>query len=131
MISESPSKCNWGYHGINIHWEIPETDSAQMASTMKEAEIFLTEINNMTLKANRTDDWTSHISSAAHLSGTLRMAQKPSQGVVDKNLKVFGKQNLYICDSSVLPTIGNANTTLTLCALSCRLGKTILPITRQ
>ena len=124
-ISKSPSKCSWGYHGINIHWEIPETDSAQMASTMKEAEIFLTEINNMTLKENRTDDWTSHISSAAHLSGTLRMAQKSSQGVVDKNLKVFGKKNLYICDSSVLPTIGNANTTLTLCALSCRLGKTI------
>lgn len=131
FLSKSSLRCSWGYPGVNINWKISETDSYQTARTLKEAEMFLTKRNNMILRESRVADWTSHISSAAHLSGTLRMAQRSSLGVVDKNLKVFSKKNLYICDGSVLPTIGNANTTLTLCALSCRLGKSISLATKH
>ena len=50
------------------------------------------------------------------------MAERPECGVVDKNLRVFGTDNLFICDGSVFPTAGSANPTLTITALAVRLG---------
>ena len=42
--------------------------------------------------------------------------------VVDKNLKLHGIENLYVCGSSVFPTGGHANPTLSIIQLSLRLG---------
>jgi len=64
--------------------------------------------------------------SSHHLMGTTRMSALESDGVVDKNLKVYGTKNLYISGASVFPTGGAANPTLTLTALSLRLADHIL-----
>jgi choline dehydrogenase-like flavoprotein len=42
--------------------------------------------------------------------------------VVDEQCRVHGVDNLYIAGSSVFPTSGIANPTLTLLALTYRLG---------
>lgn len=57
-----------------------------------------------------------------HQSGTTRIANSPEEGVVDKNLKVWGLDNLYICSSSVFPTSGQANPTFFLGAFAVRLA---------
>lgn len=57
-----------------------------------------------------------------HHMGTTRMASDPSTGVVDENCRVFGIDNLYVAGSSVFPTSGFANPTLTLVALALRLA---------
>lgn len=57
-----------------------------------------------------------------HNIGTTRMSVTPTDGVVDANCRVHGMQNLSIAGSSVLPTAGAASITLTLVALSLRLG---------
>jgi len=57
-----------------------------------------------------------------HHMGTTRMAARPEEGVVDPDCKVFGVDNLYIGGSSVFPTGGHSNPTLTLVALAIRLG---------
>ena len=62
-----------------------------------------------------------HIGGYHHMGGT-RMGTNPERGVVDKNLKLFGKSNLFICGSSVFPSAGHANPTLTLTQLSLRLA---------
>lgn len=67
----------------------------------------------------------------SHLMGTTRMAQNAKTGVVDKNQRVFGTKNLYIAGSSVFPTGGAANPTLTLTALSLRLGDHLLEWSTQ
>jgi choline dehydrogenase-like flavoprotein/nucleoside-diphosphate-sugar epimerase len=67
--------------------------------------------------------WSERVSSAAHHLGTCRMAAAPSAGVIDPDLKVFGTENLYVCDGSVFSTAGNANPTLTAGALALRLAK--------
>ncbi|MGI4824434.1 MAG: GMC oxidoreductase [Janthinobacterium lividum] len=54
--------------------------------------------------------------SASHHIGTTRMAEDPRKGVVDKQAKVHGVSNLYIAGSSVFPTGGHANPTLTIVA---------------
>ena len=56
-----------------------------------------------------------------HMGGT-RMSDSPSNGVVDKNCKVFGVDNLYVGGSSVFATGGHANPTYTIVQLALRLG---------
>ena len=55
--------------------------------------------------------------------GTTRMARTPVEGVVDENCRVFGVNNLFIAGSSVFPTSGHANPTLTIVQLTLRLGE--------
>ena len=54
--------------------------------------------------------------------GTTRMSNDPLRGVVDRNCKVHDVENLYVAGSSVFPTSGSANPTLTLVALTLRLA---------
>jgi choline dehydrogenase-like flavoprotein len=55
-----------------------------------------------------------------HQIGTTRMAADPGQGVTDSYGRVFGTSNLFVCSSSVFPTSGQANPTLTLLAFAIR-----------
>ncbi|WP_371763445.1 GMC oxidoreductase [Massilia sp.] len=59
---------------------------------------------------------------ADHAACTCRMADTEQDGVVDRNLKVFGVDNLYVCSNAVFPSTGAVNPTLTLTALTLRLG---------
>jgi choline dehydrogenase-like flavoprotein len=57
-----------------------------------------------------------------HHMGTTRMADDPSQGVVDRDCRVHGLENLYVAGSSLFPTSGTAGPTLTIVALAARLA---------
>lgn len=57
-----------------------------------------------------------------HTMGTTRMGTGPHDSVCDASLRVHGYENLYLAGSSVFPTGGAANPTLTIAALSFRLG---------
>jgi choline dehydrogenase-like flavoprotein len=59
---------------------------------------------------------------ARHHMGTTRFGADIEHGVVDENCRVHGLRNLYVAGSSVFPTSGNANPTLTLIALAMRLS---------
>jgi choline dehydrogenase-like flavoprotein len=57
-----------------------------------------------------------------HHTGTTRMREDPSEGVVDTDCRVHGVSNLFITGSSVFPTAGTAGPTLTIVALALRLA---------
>jgi choline dehydrogenase-like flavoprotein len=57
-----------------------------------------------------------------HHMGTTRMHTDPKQGVVDEHCQIHGVSNLFIAGSSVFPTGGFANPTLTIVALAIRLA---------
>jgi choline dehydrogenase-like flavoprotein len=57
-----------------------------------------------------------------HHLGTTRMHRDPGQGVVDPDCRVHGVRNLYVAGSSVFPTYGCSNPTLTVVALALRLA---------
>ena len=58
-----------------------------------------------------------------HIMGTTRMGQNASTSVVDRDCRVHGYANLFVAGSSVFPTVGYANPTLTIVALAQRLGE--------
>jgi len=62
-----------------------------------------------------------------HHIGTTRMADDPRDGVVDRNGAVHGMRNLYVAGSSIFPTGGQANPTLTIVALALRLADRLRP----
>ena len=69
------------------------------------------------------DDWEDvEIGWGNHHMGTTRMAADPAQGVVDADCKAHGLANLYLAGSSVFPSCGPVNPTLTIVALAMRLA---------
>lgn len=55
-----------------------------------------------------------------HPGGTTRMANNSAEGVVDKNLKVFGLENTWVVSTSVMSTGGASNPTMTLLMLALK-----------
>jgi len=63
---------------------------------------------------------SAHPIGGFHHMGTTRMASDPRRGVTDAWGRVHGLANLHIAGSSVFPTAGWANPTLTILALALR-----------
>jgi choline dehydrogenase-like flavoprotein len=57
-----------------------------------------------------------------HHLGATRMHPSPNLGVVDADCRVHGVRNLYVAGSSLFPTYGCSNPTLTVVALALRLA---------
>jgi choline dehydrogenase-like flavoprotein len=55
---------------------------------------------------------------SAHPQGGNRMGENENECVVNSNCKVFGFDNLYVCDASVFPTALGVNPQLTVMALA-------------
>jgi len=68
------------------------------------------------------DGWPASMSSGMHHMGTTRMHADPRRGVVTADCRVHDLANLWIAGSSVFPTGGVANPTLTIVALTLRLA---------
>jgi hypothetical protein len=112
----------FGYPIAQVHWKLSEIDRISMRQMYRQIlKIFPARSFKYT-HSEGDIDWDKIYTSAAHHVGTLRMASNSNEGVVDKNLKVFGMENLYVCDGSVFPTSGNVNSGLTIAALAHRLA---------
>ena len=68
------------------------------------------------------EDKMEYITDQLHHIGSTRMHDSPRYGVVDKHCRVHDIHNLFIGSSSVFPTGGHSNPTLTIIALCIRLA---------
>ncbi len=121
-VSLSSTKDRFGYPIAEINWQLLPEDIAGMKKyfNLLLTKLFPKDYYRFTHTLNDFD-WDTILTSAIHHSGTTRMAENETNGVVDKNQKVFGVDNLYITDGSIFTTAGNVNTGLTTSAFSCRL----------
>jgi choline dehydrogenase-like flavoprotein len=107
------------------HMGMPETivdytKDPEFDQRMKDLQLIVTRIfvaMGATLTDKPSISWR-----ADHAASTCRMSVDEKQGVVDANLRVHGTENLYVCSNATYPNIGAVNPTLTLTALSLRLG---------
>ena len=60
------------------------------------------------------------IPATAHILGGCPIGRSPEEGVVDDRHRVFGYENLYICDGSVIAANLGVNPSLTITALAER-----------
>ncbi|MCZ6763758.1 MAG: GMC family oxidoreductase [Alphaproteobacteria bacterium] len=114
-----------GMRRIDLDWRMTDRD---MYSIVRSTGILGQEFGRAGLGRIKTslsendDDWPLYLSGGNHHMGTTRMADDAKRGVVDKNCRVHGIDKLYVAGSSVFPTCGYANPTLTIVALALRLA---------
>lgn len=62
---------------------------------------------------------------SAHQMSSCRLASSANQGAVDPSGRLFGWQNVYLCDASTLPTSTGVNPALTIATFSHYLAQQI------
>lgn len=110
----------------SVRWRIGEADLRGVRRTFHALDHALRESGVGHLELAFRDDpeaWRAAAVGGKHHMGTTRMHESPERGVVDADGRVHGVSNLYVAGSSVFPTVGFANPTLTIVALAVRLGR--------
>lgn len=67
------------------------------------------------------------IPSTAHILGGAVIGADPESGVVDTQHRVFGYENLLVCDGAAIPANVGANPSLTITAMAER-AMTFIPV---
>jgi len=116
-----------GLNCVQLDWRLSEIDKYTIARSQQIVAAEFARFGIGQLQVELTDDedsWQS-ITASYHHMGTTRMSTNPKQGVVNEHCQVHGINNLYIASSSVFPTSGLSNPTLTIIALAIRLADQI------
>lgn len=117
-----------GNQRADLDWRMTALDKRSVAAVTRTIgeELGRLDLGRVKLEdwlLDGTDDWPEDdLDGGHHHMGTTRMSDDPKQGVVDANARVHGIANLFVAGSSVFPTSGWANPTLTIVALSLRLA---------
>lgn len=117
-----------GLRRVKTDWRHgePERRTAMRLASLVAAEFARVGIGRTRLEPWLRDERVSAVDAleaVPHYLGTTRMSDDPREGVVDRNCAVHGMENLYMAGSSVFPTAGQANPTLTIVALALRLAE--------
>lgn len=126
-----PERDALGVPRIRIDWRYTPWDVETVRVALRVIKEELEKTNCGTLIWNETslDDEIMRFGAyGGHHIGTARMSADPKDGVVDANCKVHGVDNLYISSGAVMPTSSQANPTLTIVAISVRLGRYLASI---
>lgn len=128
MLSKEQDR--FGHYKTLLDWQFTELDRHTIDETLKYcSEIFASgKIGLLKVDppiVDEPDAIPADLRGGQHHSGTTRMGINAEEGVVDRDLKVFGTSNLYVLGSSVMPTNSWVNPTFTIIALAFRLGSHI------
>jgi choline dehydrogenase-like flavoprotein len=124
-VTLQDEKDKLGIPRSRVEWKLTEFDRRTMEQTLN---VFAQEAGRLgvgRVKNILGDEpiWPDFIRGGPHHMGTTRMHDDPKQGVVDKNCRVHGLNNLYVAGSSVFTTSGCSMPTLTIVALALRLAE--------
>ena len=114
-----------------LDWNFTDEDLKNLKNSIKDLNIIFNEMNaEFKIKdifnrdeQNLRDYLRRNIFGIGHHMGTTRMGFNKSDAVCDTDLKYFEIDNLYINSTSVFPSGGIANPTLTMLALTSRLAE--------
>jgi choline dehydrogenase-like flavoprotein len=116
-----------GLNRIALDWRLTDFDKR---SLRRSQELIGAEFGRLGVGRFKLDDWVladdnswpEDLHGGHHHMGTCRMSEGPNEGVVDRNCRVHGVDNLYVAGSAVFPTTSYVNPTLTVVALALRLA---------
>lgn len=112
-----------GCRTAHLHWLWRERDfeSAARFETVLAAGLRSAGLGELRI-ARAVERPVVEAPSARDHMGTTRMHTNPKYGVVDEHCRVHGVTNLFVAGSSVFPTGGSGESTLTALALALRLA---------
>jgi choline dehydrogenase-like flavoprotein len=134
MVEQSPDRSNrimlqeqtdaFGQRKAKVVWHWNELDlhSIRRAQQIFREQMAAAGIGTFTPLEETVGSPPRRFNSPHHFLGTTRMNDDPRNGVVDPDCRVHGVPNLFVAGSSVFPTGGFANPTLTIVALALRLA---------
>ncbi len=117
---------HFGMPRVRVNWQLNTEDTRGLARLL---QVMRQEFERCRLGrliediAADGNGWPTSMTGGKHHMGTTRIHDDPRQGVVDPDCRIHGMSNLYIAGSSVFPTCGYANPTLTIVALALRLAE--------
>jgi choline dehydrogenase-like flavoprotein len=115
-----------GMRKVALDWNVTAEDKRNGVAVLRllGAEVARTGFGRLRsfLEDGEDDKWPADMYGDQHHMGTTRMHRDASLGVVNEDCRVHGIANLYVAGSSVFPTAGAANPTLTITALALRLA---------
>jgi len=122
-----PETDAFGVPAVEVEWAIDGEEVRAMAALSEAVAAFLREVGLAEVEIDprlveRDRAFLATIDDANHQMGMARLAEDPTRGVVDRDLKVFGTRNLFVAGAAVFPTTGAANPTLTAIALGLRMS---------
>jgi choline dehydrogenase-like flavoprotein len=119
-----PKRDRLGMREVVADWQLLPEDRSKAAAIIRllGAEIGRAGFGRLHSEFGEDDAWPKGFQGNEHHMGTTRMHRDPAQGVVDENCRVHTVSNLYVASSSVFPTGGASNPTLTIVAMALRLA---------
>jgi len=102
-----------------LHWKL---DDQVERTVLRLQQLLKGELDRAGIGTLEIPDEEIRYTDASHHMGTTRMGATPRDGVVDTDCRVHGVNNLYVAGSSVFPSAGHANPTLTIVALALRMA---------
>lgn len=124
-IALSKEKDALGLLKPTLDWRLSEIDKVgiRKAHQLIAREVGRSGFGRMRIMMPEDEDiLLEGASGGYHHMGTTRMHVDPRKGIVDPDCRIHGLQNIFVAGSSVFPTCGYANPTLTIVALSLRLA---------
>ena len=124
-VSLSNERDHFGMAKLHVDYRIQEHDTRSIykAHQLLDQELRRQRCGYLTfLRPDGIDDIREQAGDGVHQIGTTRMADEPSNGVVNRNCRVHGIANLFIASSSVFPTSGHDSPTLTIVAIAARIA---------
>ena len=119
-----------------IEWNIPKISWRSIVIFSNKLKYHLENIDGVRVTLNegvqiKNLEYSKDIDPLYHHMGGCRMSEKLNEGVVNRDLQVWGHLNLYVCSSAVFPTSSHSNPTLTILALACRLANKLSKYKRK
>ena len=122
-LTLSSKKDLFGKNRVRLNWRLSRGDRRSFRRLLETIDEELTSANlGQIVGLPESDEWPTTLTGGSHHMGTTRMHTDPKHGVVDGDCKIHGMSNLFVAGSSVFPTSGYANPTLTIVALALRLA---------
>lgn len=130
-VTLAPGTDSVGMRRARVDWRLSTTDVEMIRRHQDVLSSLLIERGTGRVEGRLGDETpAATLIANYHHMGTTRMHHDPKQGVVDADCKVHSTTNLHIAGSSVFPTGGYANPTLTIIALAIRLGDRLAALLR-
>jgi choline dehydrogenase-like flavoprotein len=122
----SDERDSLGQRRPRLEWQLSQLDTHTLSAATRRLALALGQAD---LGRARFERWViaepetwQGVYGGGHHMGTTRMSDDQKLGVVDRDCRVHGVGNLFVAGSSVFPTCGFANPTLTITALAHRLA---------